>query len=589
MDTRSPHHHHHCGTFSTPEDTATATTTYSIATTVPTTTTTPTTPTFGHAACRGRGPASGARQPDSGATTPMASRSEHAPSPKKPGADATLTEAVQQEHALTFWEAARLYPKAVGWSVYVSIGVIMLAFDPQIVGNMFAMPQFQKDFGFEFEGEYIISAAWQTGLSLGNPVGQVVGALFSAYPMEVFGRKRTFFGCVALTAGLVFIQFFARSLQALLVGELLGGLVLGCFVVIGPTYASEVCPMALRGYLTSYTNLCFVTGQLLANGVTAGTASIASHWAYSVPFALQWFWVAVIVPGIFFIPESPWWLVRKGRTQDARDALCRLSSPAVDVDAALAVIAETDRLELEMEAGSTYLDTVRGANLRRTEISTGVYTTQVLSGIYLIGYGTYFFQQAGLQTQDAFYMGIGFLAVGWVCTVLSWFLLARFGRRRIFNVGLSVLIALMFVIGILDSIPGRPPGVAWAESSLMLVWNGVYDLSVGPITFVILGECSATRVRSKTIAVATAAQAVVGIGMTVAIPYMINPSEANMQGKLGYFFGGLGVLCLVWGYFRIPETQGKTYEELDLLFDRNVPARQFKNYRDDSVAILTEG
>ncbi|RYP75332.1 hypothetical protein DL771_002428 [Monosporascus sp. 5C6A] len=497
----------------------------------------------------------------------------------KAGRTVVAAEAVQQEHDLTLWQALKLYPTAVAWSLFVSLGVIMLAFDPQIVGSMYAMPQFQKDFGYEHNGEYVIPASWQTGLSMGNPLGQLLGALFSAYPMELFGRKWTFFACVVLTAALVFIQFFARSLQVLLVGELLCGLVLGCFVVIGPTYASEVCPMALRGYLTSFTNLCFVTGQLLGNGVTAATAPLTNHWAYSIPFALQWFWVAVILPGMFFIPESPWWLVRKGRLEDARDALRKLSSRHVDIEPMLALITETDRLELDMEAGSTYLDTIKGVNLRRTEISAGVYITQVLSGIYLINYGTYFFQQAGLETQDAFYMGIGFLAVGWVCTVLSWFLLARFGRRRIFNIGLSVLIFLMFIIGILDSIPGRPSGVAWAESTLMLVWNGAYDLSVGPIVFVILGECSATRVRSKTIAVATAAQAIVGIIMTVAIPYMINPNQANMQGKLGYFFGGLGALCLVWSYFRIPETKDRTYEELDLLFDREVPAREFKAYR----------
>jgi len=161
--------------------------------------------------------------------------------------------------------------------------------------------------------------------------------------------------------------------------------------------------------------------------------------------------------------------------------------------------------------------------------------------------------------------------------------MARFGRRRIFNIGLCTLIVLMFIIGILDSIPNRPDGVAWAESTLMLVWNGCYDLSVGPIVFVILGECSATRVRSKTIAVATAAQAVVGILMTIAIPYMINPDQANMQGKLGYFFGGLGMLCLAWGYYRIPETKGRTYEELDIMFDRGVPAKDFRDYKVESV------
>ncbi|KAI1811022.1 putative maltose permease [Poronia punctata] len=499
--------------------------------------------------------------------------------------DMMVSEAMESERTLTFYEAAKLYPTAVGWSVFVSLGVIMLAFDPQIVGNMFAIPQFKRDFGVEHpNGEFVIPAKWQSGLSLGNPIGQVIGALVSAYPMELFGRKWTFFACVFLTAGLVFIQFFARSLEALLVGELLGGLVLGCFVVIGPTYASEVCPMALRGYLTSFTNLCFVTGQLLGNGVTAGTATLNNHWAYSIPFALQWFWILLIIPGVFFIPESPWWLVRKGRREEALDSLRRLSSKKVNVEGTLAIIAETDRLELEMEAGSTYLDTIKGVNLRRTEISAGVYTTQVLSGIYLINYGTYFFQQAGVGDQDAFYLGIGFLAVGWVSTVISWYFINLFGRRRIFNIGLTVCMILMFIIGILDSIPGRPSGVKWAESSLMLVWNGVYDLSIGPITFVILGECSATRVRSKTIAMATAVQAVVGIVMTVAIPYLINPDEANLQGKLGYFFGGLGGLCLIWSYFRVPETKGRTYEDLDVLFDRRVPAREFKDYRIEGVS-----
>lgn len=123
-------------------------------------------------------------------------------------------------------------------------------------------------------------------------------------------------------------------------------------------------------------------------------------------------------------------------------------------------------------------------------------------------------------------------AVGFVATIISWYLLTRFGRRTIYLHGLSALVVLQLLIGILDCIPGRPAGVAWAESSLMLVWNFAYDLSVGPVCFTILGECSATRVRSKTIAVATAAQALVGIAMTVAIPYMINPDEVRRKKQL---------------------------------------------------------
>ncbi|KAH8891572.1 sugar porter family MFS transporter [Thozetella sp. PMI_491] len=495
-----------------------------------------------------------------------------------PAQDDDLAEAILAEHTMSFWEAVKLYPAAIGWSAFVSLGVIMLAFDPQLLGNLFAMDKFKQDFGYNFNGEMIISAPWQTGLSMGNPVGQVVGALLAGYPMDWWGRKKTFGACVVMTAGLIFIQFFARSLEVLLVGELIGGLVLGCYAVIAPAYSSEVCPMAIRGHLTSYVNLCFVIGQLLGNVVASQTMKLDDHWAYSIPFALQWFWCAIIIPGMFFVPESPWWLVRKNRLDEAEHVLRKLASEKVNVHATLAVIVETDRLEQELEVNSTYMDCFKGVNWRRTEISIGVYCTQVLSGIYLINYGTYFFQQAGLADDDAFNMGIGFLAVGFLGTVLSWFLLVRYGRRTIYNTGLFGLVVLQIIIGILDCIPDRPNGVQWAESSLMLIWNFCYDLSIGPVCFVIISEASATRVRSKSIAVATAAQGILGIVMTVAIPYMINPDQANMQGKLGFFFGGLAGLCFVWAHFRVPETMGRTYEELDILFDRKVPAREFKNY-----------
>ncbi|WQF83357.1 Putative major facilitator, sugar transporter, major facilitator superfamily [Colletotrichum destructivum] len=472
--------------------------------------------------------------------------------------DTALAEAIRLEHNLSFSQAIRLYPTAIGWSAFVSLGVIMLAFDPQLLGNLYATPQFQRDFGYEYEGSYIISAAWQTGLSMGNPIGQVIGALFAAYPMDWLGRKLTFATCVVLTAGIVSIQFLARSLPVLLVGELLGGLVLGMFVVIAPAYASEVCPTALRGHLTSYVNLCFVMGQLLANGVTAGTSKLNTHWAYSLPFSLQWLWILVILPGLLFVPESPWWLVRKGRLADAETSLRRLASK----------------------------DSMPPPHWRSSLRPTGLsksWKQAVLSGIYLINYGTYFFQQAGLPTDKAFEMAIGFLAVGFLGTVMSWYFLLHYGRRTIYITGLAALIVLQLLIGVLDCVPGRPKGVAWAESSLMLIWNFAYDLSVGPICFVLISEASATRLRSKTIALATAAQGVIGIIMTVAIPYMINPDEANMQGKLGFFFGGLACLCFIWAWFRVPETKGRTYEELDILFEQRVPARDFKSHIIESM------
>jgi len=219
--------------------------------------------------------------------------------------------------------------------------------------------------------------------------------------------------------------------------------------------------MALRGQLTSYINLCFVMGQLLAKGIMAGTSRLNSHWAYSLPFALQWFWILVLVLGLPFAPESPWWLVRNGRFEQAERSLQRLASTKVNVKATLAVIEETDRLEQAMDAGSTHLDCFHKLNRRRTEISVGVHCTQVLSGIYPENHATYFFQQAGLPTERAFDMGKGFLAVGFLGTVISWFLLLHFGRRTICINGLALFAALQLVIGFLDCVTGPPTSVIW--------------------------------------------------------------------------------------------------------------------------------
>lgn len=103
--------------------------------------------------------------------------------------------ATEIEHHMSFWEGLKLYPTAVGWSAFFSMGVIMTAFDPQLLGSLFATPAFQKDFGYLYNDpergpSYIVSAPWQTALSMGNPIGQVVGALFAGIPMEMFGRRR---------------------------------------------------------------------------------------------------------------------------------------------------------------------------------------------------------------------------------------------------------------------------------------------------------------------------------------------------------------------------------------------------------------
>ncbi|KAK8912118.1 Maltose permease MAL31 [Metarhizium anisopliae] len=464
-----------------------------------------------------------------------------------------ITEA---EHELGFWQAIGMYPQATFWSMFFCIAVVMAGFDAQIITSFYALPAFQRKYGDWVGDHYEIAAPWQTGLGMGNPIGQAVGALASSYPLHYLGRRKTLGLCCVWSVGFVFVQFFATSIGMLCVGEVLGGLAYGFYVVIAPTYASEICPVTLRGFLTTSVNLAFVIGQFIAQGCAAGVETRLDEWAYKIPFAIQWVWPVVLLAGLPFAPESPYWLVRRGRREDARKALLQLTSSTnrPDIDKLLVGIEQTDLLEQEYETETTYYDCFKGVSLVRTEISVMVYLIQVIGGNPLIGYANYFFEQAGLSSSDAFN-----------------------SRRTIYTSGMAVMTVLLFVIGFL-SIPKNNKGAIWAMASLMDIWTFVYQMTVGPICFVVISEISATRLRERTIAIATAVQACASIVFTVAMPYMLNSNEANWGGKAGFLFGAISIVCLVWCYFRLPESRNRTYEELDILFQRRVPARQFKNY-----------
>ncbi|KAH0133086.1 putative maltose permease, partial [Aureobasidium melanogenum] len=491
----------------------------------------------------------------------------------------TVNHVTQSEHELGFWKGVKLYPKAVFWSAFFCIAVIMAGFDPQLVSSFYALPAFQKKYGQLYEGEYIIPAPWQTGLGMGNAVGQLVGALACGWPLERFGRKRTLAACCYWSIAWIFMQFFSNNLTILCIGEIFAGLGYGFYVVIAPVYASDVCPLALRGVLTASVNLAFVIGQFIAQGTAAGVESRSDSLAYKLPFAIQWIWPVVLLIGLCFAPESPYWLVRQGRRDDAKHALEKLTSKRdrPDLEAMLVLIEETDLLEREYEASTTYLDCFKGTNLRRTEICTMVYLIQVIGGNPLIGYATYFFEQAGLASADAFNMGVGNTALGFVGTCLSWPLMLKFGRRTIYNCGMVVMTVILFTIGFLD-IPRHNTGAIWAQATLMDIWTFVYQMTVGPICFVLICEVSSTRLRGRTIAIATAVQSLFGIVFTIGMPYMLSSDEGNWKGKAGYLFGAISVACLVWCWFRLPETFGRTFQELDIIFEHKVSARKFASY-----------
>lgn len=191
-------------------------------------------------------------------------------------------------------------------------------------------------------------------------------------------------GCYVLITGLVFIPFFAPTVGVLVAGEILCGIIWGQFSITGATYASEVCPLPLRAYLTSYINITWIIGQFIAACVLRGVTNMSGAWAYRIPFAIQWVWPIPLFIGVYFAPESPWWLVRKDRLDKAEAALKRLTRSGFETKQTLAMLVHTNQLEQMYETGTSYLDCFRGVDLRRTEIACMAWAVQVFFGLPLV-------------------------------------------------------------------------------------------------------------------------------------------------------------------------------------------------------------
>ncbi|KAG9538525.1 sugar transporter family protein, partial [Aureobasidium melanogenum] len=176
--------------------------------------------------------------------------------------------ATEKEHKMTLLQGIRLYPKAVFWSVLISTCIAMEGYDVCLLGAFYGHPKFNEKYGVQLaDGSYQVPAPWQAGLSNGANVGEIIGLFINGFVSERFGYRYTVMTCLVFIAAITAVFFTAQNVQTLLVAEILCGIPWGIFQTLTVTYASEVCPVALRGYLTTYVNFCWGMGQAIGIGV----------------------------------------------------------------------------------------------------------------------------------------------------------------------------------------------------------------------------------------------------------------------------------------------------------------------------------
>lgn len=510
------------------------------------------------------------------------------PASVKTAGDAALVHdaaaGVTAELNMSLLASLKAYKKACFWSMLLSTCVIMEGFDLVLLNNLYAYPPFQRRFGeLQPDGSYQLTADWQSGLSGGNQAAQIIGLFITGVVVDRYGYRRCLVGALLAVTAFIFIIFFAGSLPQLLAGEILIAIPWGLFQTSTTTYASEVCPTHLRAYLTTYINACWVIGQLIASGVLRAMLTRDDEWGYRIPFALQWMWPVPLMVAILLAPESPWWLVRHGRIEDAKAALRRLTDEtggrdaAVNVNDAVAVIVHTNEMERKEQEGMTYAHLFKRGNLRRTEVVCITMMIQGATGSTLMGYSTYFYQQAGMSVDNSFNMTIAGYAIGLGGTLVAWFLMGRFGRRTLYLSGQILAGIALLATGCTALAERDNVAAQWAIGSLLMVHTLVYDSSIGPVCYSLVSELSSTRLRTKSVVVARNLYSCVCIVTSVLTPRMLNPSAWNWGAKTGFLWAGMCLLASIWTYFRLPEPKGRTYAELEILFEQGISARNFSS------------
>lgn len=154
------------------------------------------------------------------------------------------------------------------------------------------------------------------------------------------------------------------------------------------------------------------------------------------------------------------------------------------------------------------------------------------------------------------------------------------GRRRLYMTGMAFMALLLFIIGCLTL--SHDSNAKWGQAALCIIWLLTFSLTVGPVGWAIPAEVSATRLRSKTVVLARNAYYLAQIVANVIEPYMMNPTAWNWKGYTGYFWFVFAFFTLVWAFFRLPESKGRSFSDLDVMFAAKVPTRKFRNFRVDA-------
>ncbi|KAH7629167.1 general substrate transporter [Sordaria sp. MPI-SDFR-AT-0083] len=467
---------------------------------------------------------------------------------------------------MTMVEAVSGDLRLIMYSLGFSGTIIMEGYGLALLTYLFSVEPFNSKYGIQLDGgeKHELEYKWKATLPLLAQIGSIIGVGLTAPVVRFIGYKRTVLLMLALCAAFAFVPFFAGNVYILSAGFLLQGIPWGAFQVVSPAYSSEVASLRMRPVLTTWNNLCWIIGQLLASAVAFGFHKIESEWAYRIPFGLNWAFIAN--HRVADARKAVKKLVRKGSEERTEEKLALMQH---------SICHEMKHVADDQTRWQKISAMFRGVDRRRTEIACAAWVIQALCGSSLIGWAPKLFESAGMGASEALAMNIGLPCAGIVGTIASWWVMQKMGRRQIFFWGLISMAVVLTGCGLATL--ARSSASGFAAGAVLVLYTAIYDLTIGPICYSIVAEIASVRLRTQTISLARGLYLTANLFNLFLTPKMLGMDKASWRwgAKTGFLYAGCCGIGALYTFLRIPETKDISVRGLSILFHEKVSARKF--------------
>ncbi|KAG4984949.1 hypothetical protein JHK84_032875 [Glycine max] len=404
-------------------------------------------------------------------------------------------------------------------------------------------------------------------LTSGSLYGALIGSVLAFNVADFLGRRKELIGSAVVYLVGALVTALAPNFPVLVLGRLVFGTGIGLAMHAAPMYIAETAPTPIRGQLISLKEFFIVLGMVAGYGIGSLFVETVAGWRYMYGVSSP---VAIIMGlGMWWLPASPRWLLLraiqgKGDVQNSKDiairSLCQLQGQAFNdsipwqVDE---ILAELSYLGEEKEA--TFGELFQGKCLKALWIGAGLVLFQQITGQpSVLYYAGSIFQSAGFSgASDATRVSILLGVFKLIMTGVAVVVVDKLGRRPLLLGGVSGIVISLFFLGSYYIFLDNTPVVAVVG---LLLYVGSYQISFGPIGWLMIAEIFPLRLRGRGLSIAV----LVNFGANALVTFAFSPLKALLgAGILFYTFGVIAVTSLVFIYLVIPETKGLTLEEIE--------------------------